>query len=227
MGEIIDVSLIQNKKFYKFTNYEELHHGLQYNSGVNVDPIPFNPSGECSEGGMYFFEQSQLLHYPSYVQMRDVWWIREVILLPTSKVYKEQNKYKTNTFFLKERKRFDYDLSGYVTKQMCLDAITIKLSLLKYVPESLMDKEMCIEAIRNNRWAIRFVPDDVVNEEMCCIVINKRLSTISYTPFNFANIKKIIKHMHELKNIPQSLMKSVLKKYDDFPSHLIHTSFKK
>ena len=37
-------------KFYKVTNEEEVHNGLQYHDGLNVDPIPFNPTGPAALG---------------------------------------------------------------------------------------------------------------------------------------------------------------------------------
>ena len=56
---LINPSSLFNTRLYKFTNKDEYHHGLPYHDGVNIDIVPFNPSGECSSGGMYFFDESQ------------------------------------------------------------------------------------------------------------------------------------------------------------------------
>lgn len=40
--------------YFKITNRKENHHGFQYQDGLNVDDQPFNPSGCCSGGGLYF-----------------------------------------------------------------------------------------------------------------------------------------------------------------------------
>ena len=45
---------INNRIYFKITNRKENHHGFQYNDGLNVDDKPFNPSGCCSGGGLYF-----------------------------------------------------------------------------------------------------------------------------------------------------------------------------
>jgi hypothetical protein len=50
----------------KLTNQNENHNGFQFKTGLNVDNIPFNPSGECEPGGIYFCEESLMnawLHY--------------------------------------------------------------------------------------------------------------------------------------------------------------------
>jgi len=41
-------------KFYKIINSKSGHHGLFYKEGRNVDPLPFNPHGNCEKGGIYF-----------------------------------------------------------------------------------------------------------------------------------------------------------------------------
>ena len=46
--------------FYRITNHEENHRGFQYYDGLNIDTQAFNPTGECSAGGLYFFDQIQV-----------------------------------------------------------------------------------------------------------------------------------------------------------------------
>jgi hypothetical protein len=45
---------INNKIYFKITNRKETHRGFQYNDGLNTDHNPFNPSGCCMGGGLYF-----------------------------------------------------------------------------------------------------------------------------------------------------------------------------
>ena len=40
-------------KYYKIIDPDG-HNGLVYKEGLNVDPRPFNPSGDCEPGGIYF-----------------------------------------------------------------------------------------------------------------------------------------------------------------------------
>jgi hypothetical protein len=41
-------------KFVKLTSETENHNGFQFQTGLNVDHIKFNPMEECSPGGIYF-----------------------------------------------------------------------------------------------------------------------------------------------------------------------------
>jgi hypothetical protein len=40
-------------KFFKIVNPKG-HNGMVYKEGLNVDVLPFNPSGDCEAGGIYF-----------------------------------------------------------------------------------------------------------------------------------------------------------------------------
>lgn len=46
-------------KFYKIVNPKG-HHGLVYHEGLNIDPKPFKPSGDCSDCGIYFAREDLL-----------------------------------------------------------------------------------------------------------------------------------------------------------------------
>jgi len=192
MGEIIDVSLLKNKKFYKFTNKKELHFGLKYHSGENVDPKEFDPSDRYS--GMHFFEQSQLLKYEFYTignPYDKTWWIREVILLPESKVYKEAGKYKTDRFILKERKRFRFneDLSDYITKEMCRKAIEKDAYLFEYIPPSFVDYKLCLEVITLDPLSLEFIDDEYLTEELCVKAVKGSEYALKYVPPSLMTIK--------------------------------------
>jgi hypothetical protein len=53
-GAYADNSGVSPAIYFKITNRKETHHGFQYQDGLNVDDQPFNPSGCCSGGGLYF-----------------------------------------------------------------------------------------------------------------------------------------------------------------------------
>ena len=44
------------RQFIKLTNYDERHNGYQFKDGLNVNTEPFNPSGSCRYGGIYFVD---------------------------------------------------------------------------------------------------------------------------------------------------------------------------
>ena len=46
--------------FYKIVNPKG-HTGMIYKNGKNVDVLPFNPSGDCEPGGIYFSREDIFL----------------------------------------------------------------------------------------------------------------------------------------------------------------------
>ena len=66
MGKSVD--------FYKITNESECHNGLQYHDGLIEDFMPFNPSGYCDGGGIYFTREDILSFIPNGC------WLRRVTL---------------------------------------------------------------------------------------------------------------------------------------------------
>ena len=83
--------------FYKILNEKENHNELQYKTGLNIDPLQFNPSGDCEPGGIYFANKD-ILGFLSYGV-----WIRKVTLPEDSQVYKNPGspeKWKANKVIL-------------------------------------------------------------------------------------------------------------------------------
>lgn len=91
-------------KYYKITNEAERHNGMQYRDGLNVDIVPFNPSGDCEPGGIYFSREdilAFLCHGP---------WLRDVTLPDGEPVYENPGtpkKWKAHRVILGPRRRID------------------------------------------------------------------------------------------------------------------------
>ncbi len=57
-------SLLSGKRFnelykeimIKSTNYCENHNGFQFETGLNIDHLPFYAIEECKAGGIYFLQ---------------------------------------------------------------------------------------------------------------------------------------------------------------------------
>jgi hypothetical protein len=93
--------------YYKILKKDECHHGYQFTTGLNVDFLPFNPSGDCTKGGLYFAREDILafLHYGV--------WIREVELPELEPVYENPGfpkKWKAHRIILHERRRINADV---------------------------------------------------------------------------------------------------------------------
>jgi hypothetical protein len=93
--------LLGKRKLYKFTNKEENHNGFQYQTKHNTldeKKEKFNPTGECSAGGLYFTEEKY-----AYIWRNNNTYCRNVTIPNSALVYVEHQKFKTNEFILGER----------------------------------------------------------------------------------------------------------------------------
>ena len=86
--------------FYKILNEKENHNGYQYKTGLNIDSKPFQPSGDCESGGIYYAREDILafLNYGCY--------LRKVTIPADAKVYENPGspkKWKADRIILEER----------------------------------------------------------------------------------------------------------------------------
>ena len=75
-------------KYYKIVNPKG-HNGLVYKEGINEDTLPFNPSGDCEPGGIYFAKEDILAFMNYGTEIYEVEPLSEVYENPgTPKKYK-------------------------------------------------------------------------------------------------------------------------------------------
>jgi len=94
-------------KYYKILNQKENHNGLQYQTGLNVDPLPFNPSGNSNSGGIYFASED-ILGFLDFG-----YWIREVTLPDNEEIYENPGnpkKFKAHRVILGKRKKINLEV---------------------------------------------------------------------------------------------------------------------
>jgi len=109
--------------YYKILNKDECHNGLQYHNGLNIDPVPFNPSGACQPGGMYFASKD-ILEFLS-----DGPWIRQVTLPDDAQIYKDPGgvqKWKADKFILGRRRKV---ASAKVIEELIADGVDFRASM--------------------------------------------------------------------------------------------------
>ncbi|MGB9697736.1 MAG: hypothetical protein ACPL2D_10710, partial [Ignavibacteria bacterium] len=83
------------KKFFKIVNPAG-HHGLVYKDGYNEDILPFNPSGSCEPGGIYFASEDIFAFLDFGTEIYEVEPIGEIYENPG-----EPKKYKARAVNLK------------------------------------------------------------------------------------------------------------------------------
>ena len=104
---------------YKITNEEEKHRGMQYKDGLNVDVVPFDPTGDCNSGGIYFARED-ILFFLNYGC-----WIRKVTIPEGGEVYTNPSypwKFKAHSVILGPRERITGDVvKRLVAEGACLN----------------------------------------------------------------------------------------------------------
>jgi len=140
--------LYSNTKFYKLTCEDENHNGFQFQTGLNIDTVPFNPTGECSKGGLYFTEQNKVGKWMFY---KDVKYIRPVIILDDSLIYIEEDKFKADKFYLGEKKLIE-DFELWNDETFCKLAVQENGYALKYVKEPTEEIKKLAEQQIDTFW---------------------------------------------------------------------------
>ena len=164
---------------YRVTNEEENHNDFQYNTGLNVDILKFQPSGECKAGGLYFFDRSQVTKYLDYVDCG--YWVRKVEIPDDALVYVENNKYKADKFVLHDKIIIGnvdpgnlcemYDtVSEFLKTTMhrtfhidCMKVLEKNGLILQYMNKQT--EAMCLEAVKQNYDAFKYVKEQT--EAIC------------------------------------------------------------
>jgi len=88
--------------YYKITNESESHYGLQCKTGLNVDILPFSPSGDCEPGGIHFAREDIL----AFLYCGG--WLRQVTMPPNAQVYENPGrpkKWKADKVILGRRRK--------------------------------------------------------------------------------------------------------------------------
>ena len=180
-GKDFNINATKNGiKYYKILNETHTHFGFKYNNGLNIDTIPFNPTGKCQLGGLYFCEKRHLL-----LHLNHGTFISEVTIPDSALVYIEEYKFKAdkicllNIHPLNESEVF-YELAmkhnGYAllhvkeqTEEICKLAVKQDGRALYYVKEQT--EEICKLAVEQNGSALYFVENQT--EEICKLAVKQ------------------------------------------------------
>jgi hypothetical protein len=140
--------------FYKILNENETHYKLQYQTGLNIDPVPFDPSGDCMPGGIYF-SREDILSFLDYGP-----WIRKVTIPEDAQLYEnpgEPKKWKADRVILGERERITIEVIKRLIEE---GASLLKSPLLQYTPwftkDELEEIERLIDCVSSRTFLNTF-----------------------------------------------------------------------
>jgi len=97
----------RDKTYWKITNDEENHRGLQYKTGLIIDPKPFNddPTLSCVLGGIYFTTKEYIHRFlPFGTNLRPVKIPKDARVVLDLK----GDKYRADKLVFREKKNLDY-----------------------------------------------------------------------------------------------------------------------
>jgi len=169
-------------RYYRLTNHEENHRGMQYADGLNQDIVEFRPNGKCSEGGMYFLSEANLWRFNELVSLPDeLVWIRQVSFPVDARIWDEGNKYKCDRFILGQRKRLSatenlHTFIDWSSSTVCLAAVQENWLALQYVEEQTA--ELCLAAVRQNGYARQFVKEQTT--KLCLAAVQQDGYALQY-----------------------------------------------
>jgi hypothetical protein len=102
-----------------------IHHGFQYKEGLIIDINPFNASGSCEKGGLYYTTTKFIALFLDYSDL-----IAEVNLPDDAKIYADPNgnKWKADRIILKNIKNIQ-DSELWNDYKFCLEAVRQKSTI--------------------------------------------------------------------------------------------------
>jgi len=177
--------LYPNIQLYKLTNEDENHNNFQFTDGFNIDYIPFDPTGSCHSGGLYFTEYDKIGMW-IYYNKQKMKYIRKVEIINDSKVYVEDNKFKADKFILRERILLE-DFEGWNDKTFCKIAVQQNGLALEYVINQT--EKICKLAVQKNGLALQYVI--VQTKEICNFAIQQNAFALKYVIFQNNELCKL------------------------------------
>ena len=181
-------NLTKGETFIKILNKKQNHKGFQYKQGLNVDIEPFNPSGTCLPGGLYFANIKNFLDFYSFGE--SMW---RILIPKDAKIYVEENKYKGDKFILEKqcyiedfsflnifsiwlKIRYFFSFCKNQTLEICMEAVKQNGLALEYVREQT--QEICMEAVKKEGFALYYVKKQI--PEICMQAVKQNGNALGY-----------------------------------------------
>lgn len=232
---VIDGSCINRKSnneiFYKIIKKNYTHKNFKYKLGINEDILKFNPSGNCSAGGLYITDYINIVNYYNYGNI-----IAYVSIPDDAKCYLENGKIKCNKIYINSFElinnfneknddilfniNYYYNKSNNNTYASHLNIVKHNGLFLALINKKDHCHEICMEAVKQNYKAIIYVEEQT--EDICFEAVTQNGYMIKYiknqtenlcieavkkNPFSIQFIKNKTHNicMEAIKNNPYSI----------------------
>ena len=170
--------VFSKKEFYeKFPDYKPFkvmkssmtHYDYKYNFGLNKIEN-YKPNGECSEGGFYLCDKSEIIDYISYGEN-----IASVSLPDNALIYLEDFKIKVSELYLDKIIDIKTFFNNCSYQEQLLYVKDNPL-ILRYIDNQT--DEICKLAVQQNAYALFHVKEQT--DEICKIAVQKDGYTLCY-----------------------------------------------
>jgi len=159
-----------DQTYYKILDKSLIHHGFQYQIGLNVDTKPFNPHGECEPGGLYFTDYKHIGRYFAYGSL-----IAKVKIPHDVPVYAEARAWKAPRLIIESYHPLS-ELEAWKDPIFCLAAVKQNGFNLRHVKEQT--PELCMAAVQEHGCALRHVKEQ--SSEICRAAVNQTGQALEY-----------------------------------------------
>jgi flagellar biosynthesis/type III secretory pathway chaperone len=184
-------NIYKDTKFYKFLKNDLKHYDFQYELGLNIDTKPFNPNNTCSEGGLYFCEESKChMYWMSYGNK-----LAFIEIPNDARVYIENDKFKADKLVITEVSDFKDVSDGFWISILSKDGNALKyvkeqtyeiykLAVqqdgysLEYVEEQT--EEICKLAVQQDGYSLEYVREQFKTEEICKLAVQQNGYALQY-----------------------------------------------
>jgi hypothetical protein len=172
-----------NYELYKVVSKDFTHNNFIYKDGLNIDTVPFNPSDECSVGGLYFTELYKLAYWINWGM-----YICKVTVPDDSLVYIEQNKFKVDKINLDlNNKVLIKDFYAWDDPYFCEIAVQQNHTALRFVRNQT--EEICKIAIYKNSQSLQYVKEQT--EDICKLAVQQNGNAIRFVKKKTFEIYKL------------------------------------
>ena len=194
--------LTKGKVFVRFNNKTEIHNKMTYKDGLNVDILPFSPSGTCSKGGMYFCEG---IYFASYCDEHV--FLRFVTIPDDAQVYVESEKFKTDKFILSERVEYTHkNICSLIYKEDQVYSFIKENNYYRILKSSNFKRKFYLKCMKfGYSNVVKFAPSEKTKKCLGVAVSRDIIDIINGNKWNADDLHEF------LKSVPIPLSNDILR----------------
>jgi hypothetical protein len=137
----------------RLTNETGKHRGVQYHEGLVRDPLEWNTSRECCEGGIYFCKREHVLHWMRYLGEPMVWaWTVDIPDGARQRHYIFQSK--SEAVVLSHRRPVAVIIAE-LTEDELIRAVSRDRAAIQYIPDP--SEAVQLASVRSNPGSLKWI----------------------------------------------------------------------